>query len=88
MTNAGMIVAAVSLPHVANLGAGRVVTVQELSDLDGMLIAEVVYTIDGEPQTFSNPWKIVHPPILTAAGDEDPAAAFGEMIATAGWFRG
>lgn len=86
MTNAQLIIDAVSLPYTYDFGDGRTVEVERMVDLDGVLVVDLFFRRDGEPQPFNGPWKIVHPPIVTSAGVEDPAAAFDEIIASSRHF--
>jgi hypothetical protein len=89
--SAAEIVAAVTPPLEVDLGGGRVVTVDGLSEAGGVLRASVSVRQDAQERPFCNPWLIVNPPShvrVDGAAVHDPQAALGEMIRHSGFFHG
>ena len=64
---------ALSLPRLVELSAKRAVTIETLRAVpeDDYLEIVISWTKDGVPRPFSNPWRIVNPPLLVPdpAGD-------------------
>lgn len=49
---------------VIDRGDGRVITARLVERGENSITLRIDWTIDGKPQSFSNPWVIVNPPCL------------------------